>query len=476
MEEIGTDAWGSDVTQRDRPQPQLLAHLVAGNAARAWREPASGWLTYGDLADMVEALARRFPPGRQLVWLPFPTATPHLVAYLLGLRDGHAMMLADPGLAPALAAAEAARFGASVAIAEDGAPVALGAPPELHPSLALLLPTSGSTGRSKWVRLSAENLDANAAAIASYLELGPSDRAITSLPLFYAYGLSVLNSHLVVGASTVATTEGPLARAFWDLVDAEQVTGFAGVPFTWRTLARLSFDIARHPSLLTLTQAGGRLEPELVLRFARAARDHGRRFFVMYGQTEAAPRIAWLGTEDALEAPGAIGRAVPGGSLTLRPVPGAPDGEGELVYRGPNVMLGYADGAADLGRGAEVAELCTGDLARQDAAGRFHVTGRIGRFLKLAGRRVSLADVEAWLAERGCEGAAVGEDERLEVVFEAEPEGAREQAAALGRALTSWLRVPPAAVRVTALPSLPRGASLKVDYPRLRQLLSEAAR
>ncbi len=447
----------------------LLGALSPGGTTLAWRAPEGVWATYGDLADRVEALSRRYPPGRQLVWLPFGTTTVHLAHYLLGLRDGHVMMLADPALPAEQVASEMRRFGVSVAVGADAEPTLCGPPPALDPSLALMLPTSGSTGGRKWVRLSHANLIANAQAIVEYLQLAPADRAVTSLPLFHAYGLSVLNSHLLVGASLVATTEGPLARGFWEVVASERVTHFAGVPFTWRTLARLRFDLARYPHLMTLTQAGGRLEPELVLHFAAAAKAHGRRFFVMYGQTEAAPRMAFLTTEEALEAPEAIGRAIPGGVLSIRPVPGAPEGEGELVYRGANVMLGYAETAVDLARGPDLAELSTGDLARQDAAGRFHITGRLSRFVKLAGRRMNLADIETWLAAYGHEAAALGEDERLDVAVE----GASEAALApLGRSLAAWLKVPPALVRVASVPALPRTANLKVDYPRLRLLLA----
>lgn len=446
--------------------PDLLTHLVAGNSAPSWRDPNEGWLSYGELAQRVERLAETYPEGRQLIYLPFVTSTRHLLHYLLALREGHVVMLADPAQDEETRRELCERFGASLVVTTEGGLLPLGNPPALYADLALLLPTSGSTGSSKWVRLSRASLNANAAAIAEYLALDSGERAITSLPLYYSFGMSVLNSHLLVGASLVQSAVSPLERQFWEEINTYRVTSVAGVPFTFQMLNRLRFDWNRYPSLMTLTQAGGRLEPALASQFARQAAMLGRRFFVMYGQTEAAPRIAWLGHDEVLVAPDAIGRAVPGGHLTLRPEAGLPEGEGELVYDGPNVMLGYAEGWAELSHGREVESLFTGDLARCDEAGRFYLTGRLNRFLKLFGKRVSLSDVECWLQARGYLCAATGRDDRLLVAIEGEPMACDE----LQREIAGWLKVPPSSVLLRVQP-LPRRSNMKVDYPALLALL-----
>ena len=444
----------------------MLAHLAVGNNAPAWRDPDEGWLSYGELAQRVERLAGIYPSGRQLVYLPFATSTRHLVHYLLALRDGHVVMLADPAQDEKTQLTQCERFGVSLIVTPEGNVLPLGCAPVLHSELALLLPTSGSTGSSKWVRISRASLNANAAAIADYLALDSGERAITSLPLFYSFGMSVLNSHLLVGASLVQSAVGPLERQFWEEVNLHNVTSVAGVPFTFQMLSRLRFDWNRYPSLMTLTQAGGRLEPALAIAFARQATALDRRFFVMYGQTEAAPRIAWLGHEEVLLAPDAIGRAVPGGHLSLRSEPGLPDGEGELIFEGPNVMLGYAEGMADLAHGRETTVLFTGDLARCDEEGRFYLTGRINRFLKLFGKRVSLAEVENWLQARGYQCAATGRDDRLLVAIEGEFVACDELQLEIAR----WLRVPPSCVLIRMQP-LPRRSNMKIDYPTLLALL-----
>lgn len=444
----------------------MLAHLVVGNNSPAWRDLDEGWLSYGELAQRVEGLAGGYPSGRQLVYLPLATSTRHLLHYLLALRDGHVVMLADPSQDENALQRQCERFGVSLIVTPEGNALPLGSPPVLHPELALLLPTSGSTGSSKWVRISRTSLDANAAAIAEYLALDSGERAITSLPLFYSFGMSVLNSHLLVGASLVQSAASPLERQFWEEINLHNVTSVAGVPFTFQMLSRLRFDWSRYPSLMTLTQAGGRLEPALASAFARQATALDRRFFVMYGQTEAAPRIAWLGHEEVLLAPDAIGRAVPGGRLSLRPEPGLPDGEGELIFEGPNVMLGYAEGMADLAHGRETTALFTGDLARCDGEGRFYLTGRINRFLKLFGKRVSLAEVENWLQARGYLCAATGRDDRLLVAIEGESVACDE----LQLEVAYWLRVPPSCVLIRMQP-LPRRSNMKIDYPTLLALL-----
>ena len=132
----------------------------------------------------------------------------------------------------------------------------------------MLASTSGSTGSPKLVRLSRENLLSNAVAIGDYLELGTADRAITTLPLHYCYGLSVVNSHLVAGASLRLTERSVVDDAFWlDFAEAG-ATSFAGVPYTFDMLDAAGFAERELPTLRYITQAGGRLDPERARRFA----------------------------------------------------------------------------------------------------------------------------------------------------------------------------------------------------------------
>jgi acyl-CoA synthetase (AMP-forming)/AMP-acid ligase II len=285
---------------------------------------------------------------------------------------------------------------------------------ELHPDLALLLSTSGSTGAPKLVRLSHANLISNAHAIATYLELTAADRGITSLPLHYCYGLSVLHSHLLAGASVVITSASVVDRCFAEAMRDRGVTNVAGVPHTFELLERAGPELIHVPSLRFVTQAGGKMRPARVAEWLARGRDWGVDFFVMYGQTEATARIAYLEPRLAERHPEAIGVAIPGGHLEIHPLDGLPDGVGELVYRGPNVMLGYATTQAELASGATLDELRTGDVARFNPDdGVFEVVGRRSRFVKPFGLRIDLDAVEADLRVAGIDAVLAGDDERL---------------------------------------------------------------
>ena len=340
------------------------------------------------------------------------------------------------------------------------------APPALHADLALLLTTSGTTGSRTLVRLSTANIVANAQSIGQYLEIGPDERAITTLPLSYSYGLSVLHSHLLRGASVVLTEDGVVSPGFWRAMRDQRVTSLAGVPFVYDMLKKLRFARMPLPALRTLTQAGGRMAPEMVAEFAEICAATGRRLIVMYGQTEATARISWLPWPEARRRPDSIGKAIPGGRLWLEDDDGnpvtRPGTVAELVYGGANVSLGTAETAADLGRGDDNGGILrTGDLAERDADGYFRVVGRRKRFLKLFGTRVNLDELEHLLAQAGVECACTGGDDHLVVHASAADAGTVKAAVAAHTGLG------PQMFRVALLAAVPRQESGKVDYRAL---------
>jgi long-chain acyl-CoA synthetase len=217
--------------------------------------------------------------------------------------------------------------------------------------------TSGSTGSPKLVRLSYGNLAANAGAIATYLAIGAEDRAITTLPVNYVYGLSVVNSHLHAGASIVLSTASLTEKRFWELLKAQRATTFSGVPYTFELLHRLGWSRMNLPSLKVLTQAGGKLNASLVREFASQCQARGIRFYVMYGAAEATARMSYLPPSMVMDKAASIGIAIPGGEFTLEGPDNSPidkpETVGELIYRGPNVSLGYAECRRDLALGDE---------------------------------------------------------------------------------------------------------------------------
>ena len=423
----------------------------------------AGTLTYAGLAARVDDVAATLGGTRRLVLVEGTNTLASLTAYLAALTHGHVVLLAPPGR-PARELADA--WDPDVVLADGGLRERRhGTRHDLHPDLALLLSTSGSTGSPKLVRLSHDNLRSNATAIADYLRLTPADRAITSLPMHYCYGLSVVNSHLLAGGSLVLTELSVVDECFWALATDAAVTSFAAVPYTFDLLERSGFARRELASLRYITQAGGRLAPERV----RAWHEQGRRcawdLVVMYGQTEATARMAWLPPDLAAERPEAIGVPVPGGSFRIEPVPEhvAP-GVGELVYEGPNVMLGYAEQPEDLALGAGPAELRTGDLARC-VDGLYEVVGRLGRHAKLFGLRVDLDHLERVVDEH----VGGGPDVRCVAVDDA-LHGFTTRPRAVDRvraALTDASGLPPSAIRVSTLAAMPRTTSGKPDLAAL---------
>ncbi|MDU0315609.1 non-ribosomal peptide synthetase [Phycicoccus sp. M110.8] len=413
----------SHETTRPRPASRFAAALAEhGDRCAVWTP--EGPLTYADLTARVQDAGSALGTGRRLVLLAAENSLDFLVTYLGALASGH-VPLVVPGDRPQHHASLVERYSPDVVASRDGAGWQVthrSAEPahELHPDLALLLPTSGSTGSPKLVRLSHENLDSNALAIAEALRTRPGDRAATTLPLHYCYGLSVAHSHLAVGASLVLTDLSVVDPCFWRLVDDAGVTTLAGVPHTFELLDRSGFAERHHPSLRVVTQAGGRLAPDAVRRYATLGRSRGWDLFVMYGQTEATARMAVLPPELLDSHAETVGLPVPGGRFRLDPLSELECGLGELVYSGPNVMLGYAEHPGDLARGRDVTELRTGDLGHLRADGTVEVVGRRSRFAKVVGLRIDLDRAERDLAEAGVRAHCVDLGDAVGVVA-AEP-------------------------------------------------------
>lgn len=420
-------------------------------------------LSYRELADLVAATD--FGATRRLVLLETRNDIATLVHYLGALAANHVVLPVPAGRDHTDLVTT---YDPDVVIDADGPHIRRdGSVHDLHDDLALLLSTSGSTGAPKSVRLSRHNLLSNAAAIADYLGIDENDRAATPLPMSYCYGLSVVHSHLLRGATLILTERSVVDDEFWALFRRHRGTSFAGVPYTFELLDHVGFDAMELPHLRYVTQAGGRLPPERVRRYADLGAARGWQLFVMYGATEATARMAYLPPELAAEHPGCIGIPIPGGSFAIEPLDGWPadDAAGELVYRGPNVMMGYAYGPADLSRGPELDALHTGDIARRRPDGLYEVIGRSSRFVKMYGLRIDLQRLESTLRGHGVDALCTDVDDKL-VVAAAEPHGPAEVAQLAAEAAG----VPTSAVQAVAVPALPMLPTGKPDYPAVRAL------
>lgn len=337
---------------------------------------------------------------------------------------------------------------------------------EMDDRLALLLTTSGSTGSPKFVRQSYRNIQANTESIVEYLQIKKEDRAITTLPMSYTYGLSIIQSHLMAGAEIILTEQTFFDRGFWNFFREKKATTFGAVPYTYQMLDRLHFFRMELPSLRYITQAGGRLGEELHNKFASGMREKGKEFIVMYGATEATARMSYVPANQSVEKAGSIGIAIPGGTFELVDVDGSIIDEdnkvGELIYYGDNVTMGYAENREDLALGDQRgSRLETGDMAKRDKDGYYYVTGRKKRFLKVYGNRVNLAELEELLKRAGYESACVGEDDHISIyTTNSDPSAAIDfisEKTGLNRA----------AFTAVSIDKIPRNDSGKVLYSKL---------
>lgn len=151
----------------------------------------------------------------------------------------------------------------------------------LHDDLAVLLSTSGSTGSPKFVRLSYSNLGSNAISIAQYLSISEVDRPVTTLPMSYSFGLSIINSHLIKGATILLSSKSVIERGFWEFVKEQRATSLSGVPYTFEILKKIKFFKMPLPHLNTITQAGGKLHLDLAKEFSQFCHDNKKRYFTM---------------------------------------------------------------------------------------------------------------------------------------------------------------------------------------------------
>lgn len=429
---------------------------------------AQRWWSYADLADAVADRARAFDSRSKSLILSFcRNDFGSMTTYLAAIEAGAAVALLPENMAPEfqahLISVYRPEFLFNPACTDGYSEIGGGlwkraadfSEPPIHPGLAVLLSTSGTTGNPKFVRLSLDNLLANARSIAEALRIQPDQRAAANLPLHYSYGLSVINSHLASGASLVLTGDSFVTPPFWNLLREQACDSLAGVPYSYQMLDRLKLDGLNVPGIRTLTQAGGKLGSELIAKFHQIMKDRGGRFFTMYGQTEATARIAVLPPEMLPEKLGSVGLAIPGGTLKI-------EGE-EIVYSGPNVMLGYAECRDDLALGdTQGGVLRTGDLGRLDADGCLWVTGRLKREAKLFGLRVNLDDLEAMVRVHG-PAAVIGRTDSLSIFCEFEETlfpVCRDE-------LAVKLRVHARAFQFHRIDRLPINGAGKIDYAAL---------
>lgn len=339
---------------------------------------------------------------------------------------------------------------------------------EMYGELSHLLPTSGSTGSPKLVRHKYDNIEAAALNISTFFELSAQDRPLLVLPLYYTMGLSVVFSHLYVGATVLITNLNMTDKAFWSYMKEQRATSFTGVPYSFEILNLMRFFRMDLPDLTLLTQGGGKMPRPLNLKFAEYCKEKGKRWIATYGQSEGTARMAYLPAEYAISKCGSIGRAVPNAELSLVDSEGriieTPNTEGEMCYRGKNVTLGYARKREDLMLGDERhGFMHTGDLAYRDEDGCYYIVGRMGRFLKLYGMRIGLDECEQIIkAKYPIECACVGTDEKM-TVYITDPQFA----VLVKERLVDKTKLVASAFEVKVIDAIPKNESGKILYSKL---------
>lgn len=433
----------------------------------------TAWLSYGSLKERVRDYRDQMAGPKALVFLFAYNDVDSVAAFLGACAAGHAVALFDPALSVELRRQLVDLYLPNWVFDPQEA-----APPKqmgvtsapLHSALSVLLSTSGSTGSPKLVRLTARNLIQNASSIGDVLAIGAGDIACGHLPLHYSFGLSVLTSHLLRGASVRLTKLGFTDREFWPAMREAEISHLPGVPFHFQIMQKLGYRRLNIPTVKSLAQAGGFLNSDARQQAYDFMDEAGGRFYIMYGQTEASPRMTTL-THDAFPiAPGSVGTALPGCQIKISDAD--EQGHGEVEFYGPNVMMGYAECLADLARGDELCgRLVTGDIGYLRDDGMLTLTGRSKRFGKIYGLRVSLDEVEAF-ANLSCEVAVTQQEDALllHVVKLGKAADDEENWQRLLMELKGRYTLPASSYRVEYVPFLPRTDRGKIDYAALKAI------
>ena len=282
--------------------------------------------------------------------------------------------------------------------------------PRTAADLAVLMPTSGTTGKPRFVMVSHGNLLANTEAIVRSQRLGGGEAAMLILPISYCFGASVLHSHLYCGGSVVFDNRFMFPDKVLRSIAEYGCTTFAGVPSVYKILlSRSSLTTIPMPSLRRAIQAGGHLEWRHIEQFASCLPDVP--FYVMYGQTEATARITCLESEKLFDKRGSVGRPLDNLKLRIVDESGASlpaQQSGAIQVSGPSVCLGYWNDPEETRAKFNGSWLNTNDSGRMDEEGYVWIEGRNVDFLKVRGKRLSFGEIERKvLCVEGVKDAAV---------------------------------------------------------------------
>ena len=437
-------------------------------------DQSEDWTTIGELKQLSQLWDDNLEAQRSIVFLYIQNSILGVAQLLASLKNNHVVALLDPNL-PIRSKQELHNIYKPRFIFDENKLTVstIKSDLELHPDLSVLLSTSGSTGSPKFVKLTQRNIESNAKSICEVLDIRTSEVGCGHLPLHYSYGLSVLTSHIFKGAPVHLTSKGFLDDSFWKQMKYWKIAHLPGVPFHYLMLKRFGFSKVDLPNLRVLTQAGGALDSRIKKNAHDFMNERNGKFHVMYGQTEASPRLTTLSHEDFSTNPNSVGVAMPGAKLEIHNDEGKVDTgvEGNIMYFGKNVMMGYAENSLDLAEGDLLnGVLDTGDIGFLDKDNRLTITGRSKRIGKIAGLRINLDEVENCLLKEYGEIAVIQESDNL-IIFYVKPkeqEKIKDNALEL---LMNTFSLSKVTYKFKEITHIPRTNRNKTDYSSLKKFI-----
>jgi acyl-coenzyme A synthetase/AMP-(fatty) acid ligase len=239
------------------------------------------------------------------------------------------------------------------------------------------------------------------------------------MPAGYSYGLSILNSHLKSGAKIILNNNSVIEKIFWNKINKFKVSSFGGVPELYEFLKRIDFKKYVSKNLKYLSQAGGKMDERTLRYFGNICKINKIKFYVMYGQTEASPRISYLEWKYFFSKINSIGKPLKGYKLKIikkNKEIKKPNITGEIVLYGDSVCLGYAKNLNDLKKGdVNKKVLYTGDLGFRDKEGFIYLSGRSKKIVKIFGKRYDLLEIENYLKKSNIKAKCRLEDKKISI-------------------------------------------------------------
>ncbi len=481
------------------PAPTLWSAFeerVARNPRKRAVRDADGSMTYVELLNLSAQLSRIFlreaekQPRRRNIGMLGQNSAVHLATLLGCARAGLAMVPINWRLAEEewcwqardaamcavvegfghrmpedfLIADEISAIGQSSIRMLPREPVAgaeLGSPD----ATALIGYTSGTTGRPKGAMLSQAGLLANARNSQALFEITADDRVLTMLPMFHVGGLNIQTVPALLAGAEIILHQKFDAESFFDALTQHRPTLTLLVPAVMKALVSHPRWASADLSSLRAAGAGSSVVP---LDLIEAFQSRGVPIQQVYGSTETAPIAIAQSREDAMVAPGSIGRPVGDSAARL----GA---GGEIQLRGPNLMSGYLNDPVATAASFEDGWFRSGDIGRVDAEGRWWFTDRLKHLIISGGENVSPAEVERVLAAMPgvVECAVIGKPDAKwgEVPLAVVVAGPGFNAAAVLAGFEGQLARFKQPREVVLVEALPRTALGKVNLPALRELL-----